>query len=412
MITSETRASGLDIPFFEAQPIAHGEPVRDPESDLGSLESGALIAERYRVLGKLAEGGMGVLYACEDSVLARKVAVKLMRPALASEPMLAERLVREARLAAQLRKHVAQIFDCGMLLTGEPYIVMELLKGCDLYVVLKESGPLAPGVVVDYMLEICEGLAEAHEKGIIHRDLKPENLFRTEEPDGAIVLKILDFGVSKQLSSRRTRIRTTAGESVGSPQYMSPEQLTTPNQVDARTDIWSLGVVMFELLTGNVPFSGAGPAQIGAAVLTQSVPPISNYRSDVPSALEAIVCRCLEREPAARFANVAELAGALVAFRTASDCPEPETEVAPPGLRRSSPVRRWLSGLLALALFGACGAVLFLALQRGRIQLPNAAALERLPARISAWHWPFSMKNLARDAEGPRTAPNAPSPSR
>ncbi|HTA93597.1 MAG TPA: serine/threonine-protein kinase, partial [Polyangiaceae bacterium] len=260
MIASGSRSSGLDIPFLEMEPALRDmAPREDSSPDLGTLEPGAFIAERYLVLRKIGEGGMGVLYACEDSVLAREVAVKLMQRSIAADPLLSERLLREARLAAQLKKHVAQVFDCGTLPTGEPYIVMELLHGRDLYSVLKESGPLPPARVAAYMLEVCIGLAEAHEKGIIHRDLKPENLYIADERDGSSVLKIVDFGVSKQLTSRRMRSQTNPTESVGSPQYMSPEQITTPSEVDPRTDIWSLGVVMFELLTGAVPFNGAGP---------------------------------------------------------------------------------------------------------------------------------------------------------
>ena len=133
-----------------------------------------MIADRYQVLRKIGEGGMGVLYACLDTVLTRDVAVKLMQRSLAADPQLSERLLREARLAAQLRSHVAQVFDCGTLHTGEPYIDMERLAGRDLYAVLRDSGPLAPDDLCSAMLQVCVGLAEAHDKGIIHRDLKPE----------------------------------------------------------------------------------------------------------------------------------------------------------------------------------------------------------------------------------------------
>jgi len=412
MIASGSRP-GLDIPFVEMEPILHEIPVpHDSYPDLGTLEPGALIAERYRVLRKIAEGGMGVLYACDDTVLFREVAVKLMQRAIAADPALAERLMREARLAAQLRKHVAQVFDCGLLPTGEPYIVMELLHGRDLYTVLKESGPLTPTAVVDYMLEVCVGLAEAHDKGIIHRDLKPENLYCADEPDGSVVLKIVDFGVSKQLTSRSMSTQTNPSESVGSPQYMSPEQITTPSEVDPRTDIWSLGVVMFELLTGSVPFNGPGPAAVCAAVLTEPVPPFSDFRADIPPALEAIVFRCLQRDRARRFANVAELAAALTAFRTGHDVDSIEEDEAREPLKPSF-ARRSLSALLALVILGASGAVLGMAVHEGRIRVPTAADIQRLPDRISAWHLPFLSPTPAAapgptDQVGPAVAPNVP----
>lgn len=412
MIASESRP-GLDIPFVEMEPVLHEVPVpHDSYPDLGTLEPGALIAERYRVIRKVAEGGMGVLYACDDTVLFREVAVKLMQRAIAADPLLAERLMREARLAAQLRKHVAQVFDCGMLPTGEPYIVMELLHGRDLYTMVKEHGPLSPEAVVGYMLEVCVGLAEAHEKGIIHRDLKPENLYCAEEPDGSVVLKIVDFGVSKQLTSRRMRTQTNPTESVGSPQYMSPEQITTPSEVDPRTDIWSLGVVMFELLTGSVPFNGAGPAQVCASVLTEPVPPFSDYRDDVPPALEALVLRCLQRDREKRFANVAELAAALSAFNVSAGEPEAAVDSSAEPLKPSL-ARRSLSALVAVAMLAGCGVVLGMAVREGRIRVPTAADIERLPARVSAWHLPFLSPTPAAqpapaDQSGPSAAPNVP----
>jgi serine/threonine protein kinase len=389
MIASGSRPSGLDIPFLELEPIPHEiNPPQDSYPDLGTLEPGSLIAERYRVLRKIGEGGMGVLYACEDGVLTRQVAVKLMQRSIAADPQLSERLLREARLAAQLRKHVAQVFDCGTLPTGEPYIVMELLHGRDLYSVLKESGPLSPEQLTGYMLEVCVGLGEAHDKGIIHRDLKPENLYCADEPDGSTVLKIVDFGVSKQLTSRRMRTQTNPTESVGSPQYMSPEQITTPSEVDPRTDIWSLGVVMFELLTGAVPFNGAGPAQVCAAVLTHPIPPFSDYRDDVPPALEAVVLRCLERDRTERFANVGELAAALGAFAAGEESLE-ANGVSTSSIRRPRRGRRWLGAFAALAVLGACAGVLGLAVRDGRIRLPSAGDVQHLPATISAWRIPF-----------------------
>ena len=406
MMESAARSSGLDIPFLETQPVSRqAEQRRHSDPDDGRpLLPGALIAERYRVLRKIGEGGMGVLYACHDSVLAREVAVKLMQRSLAAEPLLAERLMREAMLAAQLRRHVAQVFDCGMLATGEPYIVMELLTGRDLYAVLRESGPLSPSELASVMLQVCDGLAEAHEKGIIHRDLKPENLFCANEPDGTAVIKIVDFGVSKQLRGRM-RAQTNPTESVGSPQYMSPEQITTPMEVDTRTDIWSLGVVMFELLTGAIPFNGNGPAQVCAAVLTDPVPALDKYRDDVPPALEFIVLRCLEKARERRFPTVRDLAAALSAFETTADLRPSrfgsarpaslaDIEVAgsiEPELR---PRRRWLGALISLTVLASCAAVLGQGIREGRIHVPAEAQLREIPSRIAAWR--FSLPAWAR----------------
>ncbi|MEI9948574.1 MAG: serine/threonine-protein kinase [Pseudomonadota bacterium] len=400
MMVGASRSSGLDIPFVEMPPEPRDAPLA---SRAEVLVPGALIADRYRVLRKIGEGGMGLLYACLDTVLSREVAVKLMQRGLATEPLIAERLMREAMLAAQLRRHVAQVFDCGMLATGEPYIVMELLSGRDMYAVLRDSGPVTPEELSAVMLQVCDGLAEAHEKGIIHRDLKPENLFCATEPDGGVVIKIVDFGVSKQLSGRRVGSQTNPGESVGSPQYMSPEQIKAPSEVDARTDIWSLGVVMYELLTGKLPFRGAGTAQICAAVLTEPVPPLAESRDDVLPALEFIVLRCLEKDRERRFPNVLQLSAALAALNPSDARASRFTSVRPlasnaaleveqsvPGRR---PRRRWIGVLCGLAILGGCVAVLGQGVRQGRIHVPSKAELRQLPSRIAGWR--FSLPSRA-----------------
>jgi eukaryotic-like serine/threonine-protein kinase len=406
MIASASRSSGLDIPFVEMPPQRR-EPAPRHASDPGAstLAPGAFIAGRYRVLRKIGEGGMGLLYACFDTTLSREVAVKLMQRSLAAEPLIAERLMREAMLAAQLRRHVAQVFDCGMLETGEPYIVMELLSGRDMYAALRESGPITPEELSAVMLQVCDGLAEAHAKGIIHRDLKPENLFCANEPDGSLVIKIVDFGVSKQLSGRRMRAQTNPGESVGSPQYMSPEQITRPSEVDARTDIWSLGVVMYELLTGHLPFRGAGTAQICAAVLTEPVPSISDYRQDVPPALEFIIRRCLEKDREHRFPDVVALSAALTALDSAAAGHSRFTSVRPVGpnatqdevLSPARPRRRWVGVLCGLAVLGGCVAVLGQGVRQGRIHVPSKAELREIPSRIAAWRFSLPSRPPASD---------------
>ena len=408
MIATASRSSGLDIPFVEMPPQSREVAMRAQlDSDAPVLEVGAFIAGRYRVLEKIGEGGMGQLYACLDTVLSREVAVKLMQRSLAAEPLVAERLMREAMLAAQLRRHVAQVFDCGMLPTGEPFIVMELLSGQDMYAVLRESGPLSPEEVTAAMLQVCDGLAEAHEKGIIHRDLKPENLFCARQPDGEVVIKIVDFGVSKQVTGRRMRAQTNPGESVGSPQYMSPEQITAPSEVDTRTDIWSLGVVMYELLTGRLPFRGPGTARICAAVLTEPTPSISDYRDDVPPALEFIVRRCLEKDRERRFPDVQQLSAALAALgpvnapgsRFASARPsaasanvQDDEAAAPP-----RPRRRWVGVLCSLAILGGCVALLGQGVREGRIHVPSAAELRQVPSRIAAWRFSLPFRQPAQD---------------
>jgi len=392
-MASASRSSGLDIPFVEMPP----EPREAEPGSAPALAPGAFIAGRYRVLRKIGEGGMGLLYACMDTVLSREVAVKLIQRTLAAEPLIAERLMREAMLAAQLRRHVAQVFDCGMLDTGEPYIVMELLSGRDMYAVLRETGPLTAQELGAAMSQVCEGLAEAHDKGIIHRDLKPENLFCATDPDGSTVIKILDFGVSKQISGRRMRAQTNPTESVGSPQYMSPEQITSPSEVDARTDIWSLGIVMYELLTGGLPFRGPGTAQICASVLRDPVPPISQYRTDIPPALEFIIGRCLEKQRERRFPDVRALSRALAALDSSEPGSSSYSSVRPLATEESAneldldakrpPRRRWVGWVCGVAVLGGCIAVLSQGVRQGQIHVPSKAELRRVPSRIASWRF-------------------------
>ena len=253
-----------------------------------------------------------MIYACEDTLLGRPVALKLMRHGVAPDAVLRERFFQEARTLAQLSSsHVAQLFDGGALPSGEPYMVMELLDGRDLFSVLNTEHALPEERVVSYVKDVCDGLAEAHAKGIVHRDLKPENLMLVRNPFGGESVKIVDFGVSKQLSAPAHRSMTNPSESVGSPHYMSPEQARAPCDVDVRTDIWALGVLMFELLTGRRPFDGASPGQVCLAVMTEPVTPPSTYVHGILPELEAIILRCLEKDPNQRFQTVVELKTAI-----------------------------------------------------------------------------------------------------
>jgi serine/threonine protein kinase len=266
----------------------------------------ALIADRYRVLRTLASGGMGIVYACNDTLLARPVALKVMRGGTtASDQVMKERFLEEARLLAQVdSRHVTQIFDYGSERTGEPFLVMELLDGQDLGDLLAEQGPLAPAAVIHYIRQACEGLREVHRHHIVHRDLKPENLLMLPLPNGTELVKIIDFGISKRLGRRSS---TEPSTNAGSPHYMAPEQLETPPELDARVDVWSLGVVMYELLTGHLPFDGPGMLEIFAAVIGAEPTPISSFRTDVPPELEQLVSRCLEKDPRRRYQSVDEL---------------------------------------------------------------------------------------------------------
>jgi len=275
---------------------------------------GALVQGRYRGLEELGRGGMGLVLSAHDETLDREVALKVVLPQMMASRAAVERFVNEARSLAQLDcRNVVRVLDFGEIslpveCAGLPFMVLERLHGEDLFSVAAREGGLSPSRVVRYALETCAGLAAAHARGIVHRDLKPENLFLAVEADGSECLKVLDFGVARA-PGRRPLTLEKAG--VGSPGYMSPEQVEGSKAVDGRSDIWAVGVVMYELLAHRAAFVGDNPQSLCLQILTAPVVPLTEVRSDLPPALVYIVERCMERDPDQRFANVAELAEAL-----------------------------------------------------------------------------------------------------
>jgi serine/threonine-protein kinase len=223
-----------------------------------------------------------------------------------------ERFLREAQAAARLHsEHVVRIMDVGALDQGAPFLVLEYLQGCDLEELLRLNGPLDPEDVADYILQALAALAHAHAADIVHRDIKPANIFLAVRPDGSNIIKVLDFGISKQPTSQARWRKLTGETSLGTPAFMSPEQLRNSQGVDPRADIWSLGVVMYELLTGRLPFDGDSPGAAFAAILERDPDPLRTHRADIPPDLEDVVLRCLRRNPEDRFAHVGQLAERL-----------------------------------------------------------------------------------------------------
>jgi serine/threonine protein kinase len=286
--------------------------------DPKSIVPGQVLAGKYRVEHVLGVGGMGVVVAATHMHLGQRVALKLMLPEMLARPALAERFGREARAAASLRSaHAAHVFDVGVLDTGIPYMVMEFLEGSDLASILLARGSLPVDVAVDCVLQACDAVAEAHSLGIVHRDLKPGNLFLTQRNDGRALVKVLDFGISKQTTTPAELSITRTTEVIGSPNYMSPEQFRAARGVDARSDIWSLGVILHELLSGGVPFVAENFNELVLKVLQEPPLPLSTLTPGATPDLARIVNRCLEKDPAHRFASVAELAAALAPFAPA-----------------------------------------------------------------------------------------------
>ncbi len=291
-----------------ALPLAGVAPLPGP---------GDVIGGKYRVDALSARGGMAAIFLGQHLVLGQRVAIKVMLAESAREEASVERFMREAQAAARVEtEHVTRVMDAGLLDDGLPFLVMEFLEGCDLGALLAERGPLPCDVVVDYALETLEGLAHVHSAGIVHRDLKPSNLFLARRPDGSTVVKLLDFGISKSLvAPEDARVKALTGNVVvGSPVYMSPEQVRSARSVDARSDLWSLGVSIYELVTGALPFDGDGVGEVLAEILGGTPRPMQTRRADVPAGLDAVVGRCLARDREERHADVLELARALAPF--------------------------------------------------------------------------------------------------
>ncbi|MDB4939366.1 MAG: serine/threonine protein kinase [Labilithrix sp.] len=274
-----------------------------------------LLAGKYRIDRTLGEGGMGVVVAATNEALRQRVAIKLLRTGALANAKALGRFEREARAAASLRsEHVARVLDVGKLEDGRPYMVMEYLEGQDLGDVIDHGPMMQVSDAVDYVLQACEAIAEAHAAGIIHRDLKPKNLFLATTVDGRPLVKVLDFGISKMEDAAEDMSLTRTTEIIGSPSYMSPEQLRASKGVDVRTDIWALGVILYELLTKKVPFEAATVTELVAVVLTEPVPDVRASRPDVPPALAQALMRCLAKPREQRFSSIAELVHAIAPF--------------------------------------------------------------------------------------------------
>lgn len=291
------------------------------DSDV-QFREGDVLVQKYRLERMLGAGGMGVVYEATQIELDRRVAIKLLRPESGENETTIARVLVEARATARLQSpHVAKLLDVGRLENGAPFLVMELLQGKNLSEVLLADGPRNVSVAVKYVLETCEALAEAHRASIVHRDLKPANLFLTRDTYGQPCIKVLDFGISKILDANLAKnvMLTDSRALIGSPAYMSPEQMRSARDVDQRTDIWSLGAVLFELLTGRLVWTGQSLSELCAQVTRDPSPTLSQTCPGIAPELSAIVARCLEKDPANRYQDVADLALALRPFARPED---------------------------------------------------------------------------------------------
>ncbi|MCW5804591.1 MAG: serine/threonine protein kinase [Deltaproteobacteria bacterium] len=274
-----------------------------------------MIDGKYRVEVQLGEGGMGVVVAATHLQLDNTVAIKVLKGDALKFAEVPRRFMREARAAGRLRsEHVVKVTDVGQLPSKAPYMVMEMLHGEDVSTQLKHA-PLAVGLAVEYILQACEGLAEAHALGMIHRDVKPANLFVTRKPNGMPLVKLLDFGIATAAYGEVDHRLTTTQSVMGSPTYMSPEQLRAARDVDARSDIWSLGVTLYEMVSTKQPFIGPTLTALTLAIVGDPHPRL-DY---IPPGLMAVIDRCLAKNREDRYANVAELARALAPFAASGE---------------------------------------------------------------------------------------------
>jgi serine/threonine-protein kinase len=363
---------------------------------------------------------MGIVVAARHLQLDQLVALKLLEPSSGTKDDVAvERLLREARAAARLRSdHVARVLDVGTSPTGAPFIVMEYLQGDDLGQVLEAGGPFDVEVACDYVAQACDAVAEAHALGIVHRDLKPENLFLASGVGGRGIVKVLDFGISKVLTAEQGALTQTRAV-IGSPLYMAPEQLRSSRRADPRSDVWALGVVLYELLTKERPFEAETLPDLCIKVANDPPRPIEQLRDDLPPGLVALIARCLARDPAARFAHAGEVAAALEPFvparsRAAVEAARRatlsliETRAAPAITGSASPAprrRRWMA-LAVVVVVG--GTSIALASKRdGPLVLALAAVESALTSSAVAQTEPEEHRSAMAPSPAPEPQPVA-----
>jgi eukaryotic-like serine/threonine-protein kinase len=324
-------------PALESKPAAQApapSPAPAKKKDDGDLR-GKTLNNRYLVEDKIGEGGFGSVWRARQTQMDRVVALKVLHPRMAKDPQVIGRFKREAQASSHLRApHTVQVYDFDQTPEGLMYLSMEMLAGQSLHALLQTDGPFAPMRMARIMDGIAESLGEAHGHGIVHRDIKPENIYLEPQPTPDFV-KVLDFGIAKIVSggSAGGPQLTAAGQTLGTLEYMSPEQLMG-QQLDGRSDIYALGILSYELMTGRLPFDAKTPTEMITGHLKTVPQPPSKYKPDIPPDLDAIILKCLEKNRDKRWANTAELRTALAALLAGRPAvitaPAPAATVPPP----------------------------------------------------------------------------------
>ncbi len=300
------------------------EIVTDESED---LIAGTVLGDRYRIVRKLGEGGMGAVYEGEHTLIKRRVAIKCLHARYAREAKMAIRFKREAMAATAIgHPNIVECTDMGRTPDGSLFMVLELLQGTDWARELDRTGPQPLSRVVHILSQVCDAVGAAHDKGIVHRDLKPENIFLIRRGSDSDFVKVLDFGISKFVRleddvAETQKKLTRTGTAIGTPLYMSPEQIQGSRAVDHRTDIYSLGVILFQALTSRLPYEADSHARLLVQALTEEPASIERYRMDLPTELNTLISRMLARDPARRPAGCADVKAALAAFAAHDNVP-------------------------------------------------------------------------------------------